>query len=63
MGTQFNIYLSLVVCLIGVLIYFMVDPVKNPKLERVAWMMYCIGLAVFLFCNCNSHLFGGLGVK
>lgn len=46
-------YLSVVVCLVGLLMFALS---AKPKVTQVGWEMFRIGLFVFLFCTCSSHL-------
>ena len=53
------IYLSLVVALLGLLLFCIATP-EQPKLDHVGKTMFAIGLFVFLFCNCGGHALLGL---
>jgi hypothetical protein len=60
-----EIYLSLLVALIGLLIYVLVGPPTptppppNSKVAELGRIMFAMGLLAFLICMCNSpHAFG-----
>jgi Na+/phosphate symporter len=42
------VYLPLLICLLGLILYFVSDPSK-PKWMEVGRLMFAIGLFVFLF--------------
>ncbi len=46
------VYLSLLVCLVGLGLYVFSS---NAKANQVGWEMFRIGLFVFLFCSCSNH--------
>jgi hypothetical protein len=42
------IYIPLLIALLGLLLYFIADPVTKPKIMEVGRLMFFIGLLVFL---------------
>jgi hypothetical protein len=54
----FTIGIPLLVAFVGLLIYLIA---AKPKVENVGRLMFMIGLAIFLWCTCNSgaHLLIG----
>ena len=54
---QYSGYLSLVICLVGLLIYALS---VRPKAEKVGWHMFFWGLIFLLYCNCGAILHVGV---
>lgn len=46
------IYLSLLVCVIGALVYALS---ANPKLVELGRLSFWVGLLVFLLCTCHGQ--------
>ncbi len=53
-------YLSLVVCLVGLVLYLITE---KPKPSQIGWHMFLWGMVIFLYCNCGAHFQAGVTGK
>lgn len=50
------IYLSLLVCIVGLLMHLFVDGARYPKAVEIGKIMFWTGLLAFLLQASNAHL-------
>ncbi len=55
-----EIALSLLICLVGLFVYF---AAKEPKPQEIGRLMFACGLLAFLLVAYTGHLFTIIGVK
>ena len=51
-----EISIALVVCFLGLIIYWVTSAQEKPKVSEIAFAMFQIGLFVFLLCLCNGGI-------